>query len=115
MGVNPHAGTEQKASVAMEAERWRAARDFKIKTLSSLEREGKWEKWEVIVGKNGFWSFFSPKGWADMKRDYTNQEKLNVDIKEERKTNANINTKIEKIRAHIVIREQLKSLLVFPK
>lgn len=50
-----------------------------------------------------------------MERDYTNQEKLNVDIKEERKTNANINKKIEKIRAHIVIREQLKSLLVFPK
>lgn len=49
------------------------------------------------------------------KRLHKNQEKLNVDIKEERKTNANINTKIEKIRAHIVIREQLKSLLVFPK
>lgn len=29
-GVNPHAGAEQKASVAMEAERWRAAQDWKI-------------------------------------------------------------------------------------
>lgn len=28
-GVNPNAGTEQKASVAMEAERWRATQDWK--------------------------------------------------------------------------------------
>lgn len=55
----------------------------------------------------------------DIERDrfYANQEKLNVDnLKRRKPMQTSIQKKKNKKRyAHIVIREQLRSLLVFPK
>lgn len=55
-----------------------------------------------------------------MERDgnYANQEKLNMDDLRRGENQCKYqykNRKKKKIRTHIVIREQLKSLLVFPK
>lgn len=80
MGVNPHAGTEQKASVAMEAERWRAAWDWKSPPLS-LGREGKWGGMGGnIGGKTWVLVFFPPQRIKGYGKRLWNQEKLNMDI-----------------------------------
>lgn len=68
-GVNPHTGTEQKASVAMEAERWRASRDWKALPLSTWG----WRELGMQVGWVGMGFFFPRDG------NYANQEKLNMD------------------------------------
>lgn len=63
---------------------------------------------------------FVPRRRMVMERDgnYANQEKLNMDDLRRGENQCKYqykNRKKKKIRTHIVIREQLKSLLVFPK
>ena len=73
-GVNPHGGTEQKASVVMEAERWRAAQDWEA-PLPTPPGEGR--KVGIKVGRGGeeiwvknmgFGLSFPKVGWTDGKR-----------------------------------------------
>lgn len=118
----------------------KAARDWRTRPPHApmLERERGGE-WEMNVGRvcgegeeGGKWLEvglgFPPtsqktkqnkKNWWYWKRQILRKPRKTQrgQFEEEEKTNANVNTekKNKKRYAHIVIREQLRSLLVFPK
>lgn len=107
-GVNPHTGAEQKASVAMEAERWRphgTEEPAPPPTLPCWRGEGN-GKWMWEGGEGGKWLEvglgFPPtsqktkqnkKNWWYWKRQILRKpRKTQRGQFEEEKTNANVNT-----------------------
>lgn len=88
---------------------------------SNLGSEGKGGESKAgrVGGDNGVemgFVLFSRKGYGKRRKLRKPRKTQRGQFKTRRKTNANIkNRKKKKIRTHIVIREQLKSLLVFPK